>query len=199
MFGELLFPLTSLSVAIISFEGSLTLRFFAISTACAGPILNLVTLGAAINIFVLTAAAGISCAHRSASPAIGTIASVTGPTVVAPMLRDPPIPASTGAALGKHHHRSDPSAMRAVIALEFAMKGSEARSAGCLENWCYIGRLDRHRRRTAAWRLLKRHLVPWYLRNVVTWPCCSARSQPATRLRMSRPAGGNDHGRDARE
>ncbi len=169
MFGELLFPLTSLSVAIILFEGSLTLRFREIH-GLRGLILNLVTLGAAINIFVLTAAA-LYFLHAPIGIAllIGTIACVTGPTVVAPMLRAiRPIPA-VDKVLRWESIIIDPiGAILAVIALELLMKEDHAEIGWVLAKLALSGVLIGMAGALLLGHLLKRHLVPWYLRNVVT-------------------------------
>ena len=169
IFGDLLFPVTSLSVAIILFEGSLTLRFREIH-GLRGPILNLVTWGAAINIFVLTAAALYFLrAPIGIALLIGTIASVTGPTVVSPMLRAIRPKPVIDKVLRWEGIIIDPiGAILAVIALEFAMKG------GSNGTWWVLGKLVLSGSLIGVFGalllsgLLKRHLVPWYLRNVVT-------------------------------
>jgi NhaP-type Na+/H+ or K+/H+ antiporter len=169
MFGELLFPLTSLSVAIILFEGSLTLRFREIH-GLRGPILNLVTIGAVINIFVLTSAALYFLqAPIGVALLIGTIASVTGPTVVSPMLRAIRPTAVIDKVLRWEGIIIDPiGAILAVLALEFAMKGNHGDMAWVLGRLVFFGSLIGTVAALLLGGLLKRHLVPWYLRNVVT-------------------------------
>ena len=87
IFGDLLFPFISLCVAVILFEGSLTLRrqeFHEVGTT----VRNLVTFGALANGAITAAAAhwlvGLS---GSLSALFGAIMVVTGPTVIVPMLR----------------------------------------------------------------------------------------------------------------
>lgn len=87
LFGDLLFPLVALSVAIILFEGSLTLRFSDLQNH--GSIVrNLVTVGALVTWLIIAPSAhyflglGWELAFL-----FGAIVVVTGPTVVAPMLR----------------------------------------------------------------------------------------------------------------
>ena len=169
MFGDLLFPLTSLSVAIILFEGSLTLRFREIH-GLRGPILNLVTLGAAINIFVLTAAALYFLrAPIGVALLIGTIACVTGPTVVSPMLRAIRPSSVIDKVLRWEGIIIDPiGAILAVIALEFTMKGANTDTWWVLGKLVLSGSLIGAIAALVLGGLLKRHLVPWYLRNVVT-------------------------------
>jgi NhaP-type Na+/H+ or K+/H+ antiporter len=87
LFGELLFPLVSLGVAVILFEGSLGLRWAELR-GVAPAVLNLVSIGALISVGVLAAAAhylvGLSW---ELALLFGALTCVTGPTVVAPMLR----------------------------------------------------------------------------------------------------------------
>ncbi|MFM2484836.1 cation:proton antiporter [Celerinatantimonas yamalensis] len=87
LLGPLLFPLVSVAVAIILFEGALTLRFNEIR-GLVKVVWNLVSLGL-ISTFVILAIAchlllGIS---SEVSLLFGAIMVVTGPTVVTPMLR----------------------------------------------------------------------------------------------------------------
>ncbi|WKE66002.1 sodium:proton antiporter [Gallaecimonas kandeliae] len=87
LLGEVLFPLVSISVAIILFEGALTLRFHEIH-GLVNVVRNLVTLGMLATFAVLAAAChwllGISL---EVSLLFGAVMVVTGPTVVAPLLR----------------------------------------------------------------------------------------------------------------
>lgn len=83
----ILFPLVSLSVAIIMFEGGLTLRLRELETA-GRPVLQLVTIGT-IATFGLTflAAWWILDLHPKVAALLGGVLVVTGPTVVIPLLR----------------------------------------------------------------------------------------------------------------
>ncbi len=84
---RLLFPVVALSVAIILFEGGLTLRFHELKDVGRG-VLRLVTVGALVS-WLLTAV--VACWLLDFRPKVavllGAILVVTGPTVVAPMLR----------------------------------------------------------------------------------------------------------------
>lgn len=87
LLGDLLFPIVSLSVALILYEGGLTLKLGELRRI--GPVVrNLVTIGAIVSwaLIGLTAHyfAGLSI---SLSVLLGAILVVTGPTVVAPLLR----------------------------------------------------------------------------------------------------------------
>lgn len=83
---DLLFPIVSLSVAVILFEGGMSLKFSELREA-GGVVLRLVTVGAAI----CWALAGIAAYFIMGFPVelaalIGAILVVTGPTVIAPLL-----------------------------------------------------------------------------------------------------------------
>lgn len=87
LFGPLLFPLVSLSVAIILFEGALTLRFDEIR-GLGGVVRNLVTTGMLVTFSVISLACwGILGLTPSISVLIGSVTVVTGPTVIAPLMR----------------------------------------------------------------------------------------------------------------
>jgi len=87
MLGDLLFPIVSLSVALILFEGSLTLRFHELP-GIGRAVRGLVTYGA-IAALLMLAVAGHYLAGLSWPIALlfGALTCVTGPTVIAPMLR----------------------------------------------------------------------------------------------------------------
>lgn len=86
LLGDLLFPFVSLSVAIILFEGGLSLRFDDLSEI-GFVVRNLITIGVVIT-WGITAVAGRFILDLDWSIAIllGAILSVTGPTVVIPLL-----------------------------------------------------------------------------------------------------------------
>ncbi len=87
LLGDLLFPLVSLSVAIILFEGGLTLRWREIRSV-ASTVRNLVSVGALIAWGGGTAAAYYLLEFGFAlSVLTGAVLVVTGPTVILPILR----------------------------------------------------------------------------------------------------------------
>ncbi|WP_323752158.1 sodium:proton antiporter [Marinobacter sp.] len=87
VFGDLLFPVISLAVAIILFEGSLTLRYDEIK-GHGKMVRNLVPVGSIVTCAIGTLAArwilGVSW---EVALLFGAISVVTGPTVIAPLLR----------------------------------------------------------------------------------------------------------------
>ncbi len=125
-FGDLLRPVVSLSVALILFEGGLSLR---ISEArkLGWPLLALV-LGGLLFTFTLTAFLAHHLAEFSwaTSAVFGAILVVTGPTVVKPMLRQARIKQRPALLLKWESIVNDPfGALLAVVALEVAIVGSD--------------------------------------------------------------------------
>lgn len=84
---KLLFPAVSLAVAVIMFEGGLTLRFRDLDDS-GSVVWRLVTVGALIT-WALAAIAAYWCVGLEARTAtlVGAILIVTGPTVITPLLR----------------------------------------------------------------------------------------------------------------
>lgn len=87
LFGDLLFPLVSLSVAIILFEGALTLRIDEIR-GLGGVVGNLVSVGVIATFGVITFACWwLLNLDLQLAALIGAVSVVTGPTVIAPLMR----------------------------------------------------------------------------------------------------------------
>ena len=87
LFGDMLFPFISLSVAIILFEGSLTLKFSELKEI-GSVVRNMVTYGALINASITTVAVHyLTGITWPLSALFGAIMVVTGPTVIVPLLR----------------------------------------------------------------------------------------------------------------
>ncbi len=87
LLGDLLFPIVSLSVGIILFEGGLSLKFADIRTT-GRVIRNLITVGAGVT-WILTSAAAywILGLNLALAVQLGAVLVVTGPTVIGPLLR----------------------------------------------------------------------------------------------------------------
>ncbi|MDP2690530.1 MAG: sodium:proton antiporter [Deltaproteobacteria bacterium] len=86
IFGEGLFPFISLSVAVILFEGGLSLKFFELK-ATGSVVHRLITLGALVSWGLGTAAAYyILGLDLPMAVLLGSIVLVTGPTVIGPLL-----------------------------------------------------------------------------------------------------------------
>lgn len=85
--GPYLFPLVSLAVAVILFEGSLTLRFSELRTV-GSAVRGMVTYGALLTLGLLAVAAHwIVDVPWGVAFLFGALTCVTGPTVITPLLR----------------------------------------------------------------------------------------------------------------
>lgn len=87
LFGNLLLPFVSLSVALILFEGGLTLNLRELGGA--GPVVAMLVSVGALTTWILAAAAAylLLGLDFGLSILLGAILTVTGPTVVQPLLR----------------------------------------------------------------------------------------------------------------
>ncbi len=167
LFGESLFGLVSLAVAVILFEGSLTLRWSELREV--GPaVWGLVSVGALITyVAIALSAHWVMLLSWPVSFMLGAICSVTGPTVVVPMLRAIRPISSISTTLRWEGIVIDPiGAMLAVLTLEFI----RTRDVGTI--WLAILHLIATGMFCGlagafllGW-LLRRHLIPWYLRDV---------------------------------
>ena len=87
IFGDLLLPLVSVSVALILFEGGMTLRFGELK-GVVGVVGGLMTVGAAVTWALSTAGAYyIIGLDLPIALLLGAVLVVTGPTVIVPLLR----------------------------------------------------------------------------------------------------------------
>lgn len=172
IFGELLFPLVSLSVAVILFEGSLTLNFRQLQ-GIQRVVINMVTIGTLstwITVSLLT--------HYlldfpwMLAWLFGAIMVVTGPTVIVPMLRTIRPNNRIAQILRWEGIIIDPiGALLAVLVFEYIIATTTGEhlshalllfgqtiligtGAGIVGGWV-LG------------NILKRHLIPEYLQNLV--------------------------------
>ncbi len=118
-FGDMMAPMIAIAVAIILFEGGLTLNLHTLSDAATG-VRRLVILGAPLGWAASAAAlhyvAGLGWA---ASAVFGGIMIVTGPTVIAPLLRQAKLQKRPAALLQWEAIVNDPvGALAAVLAFE---------------------------------------------------------------------------------
>lgn len=122
LFGKLLFPFISLSVATILFEGSMTLQFREVR-GLGRVVTRLVSTGMVISWLVTTAATHwIMGFPWEMAFLFGAITVVTGPTVIAPLLRTVrPVP-TIASVLRWEGIIIDPiGALLAVLAYEFVI------------------------------------------------------------------------------
>ncbi len=130
-FGDMLGPVIAIAVAIILFEGGMTLNFHSLRDAATG-VKRLVALGAPLgwlaSALTLHYVAGLSWA---AAAVFGGIMIVTGPTVIAPLLRQAKLQKRPAALLQWEAIVNDPvGALAAVLAFETVIVLETASSAG---------------------------------------------------------------------
>lgn len=127
IFGGLLFPFISMSVAVILFEGSLTLQFHEIR-GLERVVRRLVSTGMLITWLVTTAATHwVMDFPWELAFLFGAITVVTGPTVITPLLRTVRPVASVGNTLRWEGIIIDPvGALLAVLAYELIASLNES-------------------------------------------------------------------------
>ncbi|PLW84352.1 sodium:proton antiporter [Kineobactrum sediminis] len=173
LFGDLLFPLISLSVAIILFEGSLTLDVSEIRSQKA-VVQRLITLGAAVTwLVVATATHYLVGVGWELSVLFGALAIVTGPTVIVPMLRTVRPNRNISNILRWEGILIDPiGALLVVVVYEFVV--AQTQSAGVLHGllaFLEIIAVGSVLGIAGGWFLgfvFKRGWVPHYLQNLAT-------------------------------
>lgn len=132
-FGELFRPIISLAVAVILFEGGLTLNLGEIRHTSMA-VRRMVTIGAPLGWILGTLAAHyVAGLSWQTSAVFGGILVVTGPTVIIPLLRAARLKRNVGAVLRWEGIVNDPiGALFAVIAYEVVAATVHAESAGRL-------------------------------------------------------------------
>ncbi len=173
LLGNLLFPFISLSVAVILFEGSLTLKFEDIR-GHGKTVSNLVSIGALITWIII----GYSAYHLLDLPIelaflFGAVVVVTGPTVIIPMLRIVRPNTKVSNVLRWEGIVIDPlGALLAVLVFDFIISGQQNNALGVILltfgkiifSGFFIGFVS-------GWligELLRKQHVPQYLRNIFT-------------------------------
>lgn len=166
LLGPLLFPIVSLAVSLILFEGSLTLRFSELRDI-GSVVRGLVTYGAVIAVFLLAIAARyLAGLSWEVALLFGALTCVTGPTVIAPMLRTVRPNTRIANTLRWEGIVIDPlGALFAVLVFEAIASHHQGRTISVflavLASGTVVGLL-------AAWLLaffLRRQLIPDYLQN----------------------------------
>ena len=156
LLGDLLFPVISLGVAIILFEGSLT-----------GIIRNLTSVGVAVTWGVMSAAAHFLVGlDWQLSLLFGALVSVTGPTVIMPMLRSIQPTARVANILRWEGILVDPiGAVLAVLIFELLVTGQRSESLLEFGKVVVLGSVWGVAGGAVLGQVLKRHLMPDYLEN----------------------------------
>ena len=166
--NKLLFPLVSLAVAVIMFEGGLTLRFGELESS-GSVVFRMVTIG----VVVAWGLSAVACRYLiGMEPKIaaltGAILVVTGPTVIAPLLRHVRPARRIGSIVKWEGIVIDPvGAVLAVLTFEAVIHGEPSTVAIELLKIILIGTALGL---STAWilvQLLKRYWVPDFLHNSV--------------------------------
>ncbi|MDZ7827484.1 MAG: sodium:proton antiporter [Gammaproteobacteria bacterium] len=173
LFGDLLFPMVSLAVAVILFEGALTLRFEEIR-GLAAVVRNLVTLGAVITWAVVALAAHLLVGlDPGIALLFGAMVVVTGPTVIVPMLRTVRPTERIASTLRWEGIVIDPlGALLAVLVFQAVIAGyGEGTGLSLLFTFLTTVGTGTAIGCAAGYALavaLRRHWLPEYLHNVIT-------------------------------
>ena len=173
LFGELLFPIVSLSVAVVLFEGSLTLKFKEIK-GLESVVQRMLSVGV-LTTWTITTIAAYKLLDMSLDLALlfGALTVVTGPTVIVPMLRTVRPTAHLSNILRWEGIVIDPiGALLAVLVFEFIISGSGSAAFGHTI-FTFAGQLLTGLAFGAAagyvWGMvLRRHWLPEFLHNVAT-------------------------------
>ncbi len=162
--GALLFPTVSLAVALILFEGSLTLRFAELR-GIGRAVRGLVSYGALVALLLLAAAAHwIAGLGWQLAFLFGALTCVTGPTVIMPMLRTLRPNARIAGVLRWEGIVIDPlGALFAVLVFEAIVSRAEGHSLGVFAFTIVAGAVLGLAMAWALGWLLRRQLIPEYL------------------------------------
>ncbi|MDA3942790.1 MAG: sodium:proton antiporter [Bacteroidetes bacterium] len=175
--GPVLSPVVGLAVAVILFEGGLSLRLHEFKEA-AGGVRRLVTLGSGLSWMLYSAAAySIGQLSLPVSLLFGAILVVTGPTVIIPMLRQSGLNRRTASYLKWEGIINDPiGALLAVLVFQyfvFAHAGPNAGAQVFVElGWAILISLALGG--GVAWALgwaFNHTWVPEYLKAPLTFAC----------------------------
>lgn len=173
LFGQLLFPCVSLAVAVILFEGSLTLKLDEIR-GLGRVVRNLISIGTIITWGITATATHVLLDFDLRMAFLfGAVVVVTGPTVIIPMLRTIRPNANIANVLRWEGIVIDPlGALLAVLVFDFIIssRGDNPLDSAILifGNIVLVGSAFGAISALALGFILKRHLIPEYLRNVLT-------------------------------
>ncbi len=173
VFGDLLFPLVSLAVGVILFEGALTLRFSEIA-GLEKVVRRMVTTGLLATWIVIAVAARLLVGLSwELATLFGAIMVVTGPTVIAPMLRTVRPTARVASILRWEGIVIDPvGALLAVLVFQFILStgGGAAVGQAALDflSMVVVGSAVGLAAGFLLGEALRRDWIPEYLYNVVT-------------------------------
>lgn len=173
LMGDLLSPFVSISVAIILFEGGLSLKMSEFRNI-GGTVIKLITIGVLITwVLASLAAYYILDLGLELSVLFGAILIVTGPTVIIPLLRQVRPTEKAAAVIKWEGIVNDPiGAMMAVLVFEIMLSGGFDNISGkagltivtTIVDGTFFGALGA----AIMYFTLKKHWIPEYLQNPVT-------------------------------
>lgn len=173
LFGPVLFPMVSLAVALILFEGSLTLRLSELR-GMSTVVLRLVSIGALLTWAVAASAARMFVDLDWCLAALfGALVMVTGPTVIVPLLRFVRPSDKVATVLRWEGIVIDPiGALAAVLVYQFLVSRALPDLPAWSVLWVFVkavavGFAAGWIAAEALGRMLRRYLVPDYLDNVI--------------------------------
>jgi NhaP-type Na+/H+ or K+/H+ antiporter len=167
---EVMYPLVSLAVAVILFEGGMTLRFRDIRDTH-GVVLRLVTIGLVVT-WALTALAAYWLLDFSLPLAtlLGAVLTVSGPTVIGPMIRNIRLARRIGSIVKWEGIVNDPiGAILAALVFNGLFLGTTD-GMDSLRDLCaamLIGTVIGGSAAFVIVQILRRYWVPDYLQNAV--------------------------------
>lgn len=173
IFGDLLFPVVSVFVAIVLFEGGLSLKFRELRTVGA-TVVYLSTIGALVTWALAAAAAhyivGLS---PGLSILLGAILIVSGPTVIIPLLRQIRPNRRVGSIAKWEGIVNDPiGAIMAALVFEALLAGGFEESVGMIAlvalKSIFLGLLVGVLAAVVIVVLMRRRLLPDFLQSPVT-------------------------------
>ncbi len=167
--GDLLFPFISLGVAVILFEGSLTLEFHEIKQH-GRMVQNLVSIGVVITIVVISLAAYLLFdMDPKVALLFGALVCVTGPTVIAPLLRSVGPKKNISNILKWEGIIIDPiGAIAVVLVYEYIISGGHSNPLYLFGQIVLLAAALGLVGAAVLAFLIKRYWIPEYLRNVFT-------------------------------
>ena len=172
LFGDLLFPIVSLSVAVILFEGALTLKFEDIK-GLGYVVRNMISIGTLITwIGTALVTHALLDFPYELSFLFGAVVIVTGPTVIVPILRSVRPNAKIANILRWEGITIDPiGALMAVLVFDFIIsKQQEYGFSNVLLEFGTLVVVGTTAGTVAAFALgyvLRHHIIPEFLRNVL--------------------------------
>lgn len=173
MFSELLLPFVSASVAIILFEGALTLNFHEVRNTMR-VVQLLVTVGAAVTWGVIAVATHVLLGFGwPISLLFGAITVVSGPTVIVPLLRAVRPSTQVANILRWEGIIIDPiGALLAVVVFEFIVTQSQRLALGAslilFTQVVTVGMSVGYLAGRAVGEVLARRWLPEFLHNLLT-------------------------------